>query len=665
MSKPILIMSEIVSHSGEFYQMEEKQYGSTELYYALFLSNNYKKEYLLDEREQKDNIQKVRQIRHFLRMAEINQQYYYIFRYVKGEKILDFIAKMRCRNQTINSEIIGLFVGQILEALFQLHKLSILGRIFSVENIINSYGTLVLMDFGFGPDLKQDNLDILAPPEQIRELLNQNSQMQKINYSALKIDSWLLGAFLYHLVKLRPINSIQNKNNPQKMQIFKYTELVYYYGYIQEQMKSSFHINAQTNRYHQTLIDFIHGLLTYNSQKRLSFFEIHQSEYIKSLNLGKSEEYINFYKNFSEEQIIEKLIIRGGISQSFVIESGLLQVAQKEQEKNEIQTKQFDLLISSPVETGSKQDTPEIQSKKESEIKHIKFPYNASFIQDSKYYDIWKQINLEQFRYFILNDTADQIKVEHPEGDYKLSLVAQYALRKQSYFILQDLIGKIKSCDYPWQGNSLTNWKNFKQENKFQFLENGLKDASTITVQRMAQLQEELHKNSKAIENFLSTQKSNELYEVFNNILKEKNIIDQAKDQTSLDIYSVFQSVSTRETSQNQSEDQKQQVRDNQQAEWFQGFKEVINHLFKYFNENTKDPKFIQKYSQIVLKILYCRLINILFSFESAKNNFKNIKRPEKEAVTPDEIYCYIESQDNYEVKYIEIQDLLNKYFKV
>ncbi|CAK77125.1 unnamed protein product (macronuclear) [Paramecium tetraurelia] len=648
MSKPILIISKIDSHSGEFYLMEEKQYETTEQYFALFLSNNYKKEYLLDEREQKDNIQKVRQIRHFLKMIEINQQYYYLFRYVKGERIQDFIVKMRCQLKTINQDIIDSFVIQILEALFQLHKLNILGRIFSAENIINNYGTLVLMDFGFGPDIKQDHLDILASPEQIRELLDQNSQIQKINYSALKIDSWLLGAFLYHLVKLRPINSVQNKNVPNKMQIFKYTDLVYYNSYIQEQCKSSDYINAQTNRYKQTLIDFIHGLLTYNTQKRLSFLEIHQSEYIKSLKLNKSDEYINFYTNFQEVEIIEKLIIRGGISQSFVLNSGLLQG-------------QYDLLISSPVKINGKQDTP---NEKELESLHITLPYTASFIQDSKYYDIWKQINLEQFRYFILNDTADQIKAEYPEGCYKLSLVAQYALRKQSYIILQDLIQKIQSSDYPWQGSLVTNWQNFKQENKFQFLKHALLNASTITIQSMAQLQEELHKNPKLIENFIVTQKSNELNEVFNNILNEKIIIAQAKEQTSLDIYSIYQSVSTRECSQNPAENLKQSVRDTQQAEWFKGFKEVINHLFKYFNENVTDPNFRQKYSQILLKILYCRLINIIFSFEGVKNHFKNINRLEKEAVTPDEIYCYIESKDNYELKYIEIQDLLNKYFR-
>lgn len=60
----------------------------------------------------------------------------------------------------------------MLEALYNLHKLNILGRVFSVENILEYEGNITLMDFGFAPEIKKNELNMLAPPDVIFSIAN-------------------------------------------------------------------------------------------------------------------------------------------------------------------------------------------------------------------------------------------------------------------------------------------------------------------------------------------------------------------------------------------------------------------------------------------------------------------------------------------------------------
>lgn len=54
----------------------------------------------------------------------------------------------------------------MLEALYQLHKMNILGRVFSVENILElKDNSITLMDFGFAAEIKKNDTNMLYPPE--------------------------------------------------------------------------------------------------------------------------------------------------------------------------------------------------------------------------------------------------------------------------------------------------------------------------------------------------------------------------------------------------------------------------------------------------------------------------------------------------------------------
>ena len=61
------------------------------------------------------------------------------------------------------------------------------------------------MDFGFCPALLSSDFSYLFPPE-LDYISQKNTSFQNLEVYTSKLDSWLLGAFLYHLVKLNPIN---------------------------------------------------------------------------------------------------------------------------------------------------------------------------------------------------------------------------------------------------------------------------------------------------------------------------------------------------------------------------------------------------------------------------------------------------------------------------
>lgn len=61
------------------------------------------------------------------------------------------------KSESIPIEKINNYLKYLLEALYQLHKMKILGRVFSIENIIELQdNSITLMDFGFASELKQN-----------------------------------------------------------------------------------------------------------------------------------------------------------------------------------------------------------------------------------------------------------------------------------------------------------------------------------------------------------------------------------------------------------------------------------------------------------------------------------------------------------------------------
>ncbi|CAD8074462.1 unnamed protein product [Paramecium sonneborni] len=617
-----LIIPKFMSYSGEFFLMEEQYQDKIDRYFALKLSSKYKKEYLFEEFEKKDQFQQLRLFRHYVKMIDNNNNnQYYLFRYVQGNTLQELIDKHRSQVNSIDQKTINIYFTQLLEALYELHKLNILGRIFSVENILENNGNLILMDFGLGPEIQQNHLNILAPPELIKNFDNQN--MDILFQHGLKVDSWLLGAFLYHLVKLRPITSIEDINQPKKMIIL--LDVNRYCDHIKEKRKIYQNINIQSQIHNQDLINLINGLLTYDVQKRMSFLDIYQSDYVKNLNLQQYQKFFEFYRQFNETQIQESLRIRMGISSSILINTQII-----EQHKKNEQNLQQQREVNNPQKTPSNDSGI-------SEGKLVELPYMASQIQDSIYYEIWKEINMEQFLYFILNDTADQINQEYPQEYYKLSRIVQYILKKLSFLVLQDFFAKLKSTHYPWKENKKQEWTNFQQEYKFQFLKHSIIGTMNKLIESMKKIQEELEKNKNQIFSYLNQNNYEpQLIKEVEFIIQEKKNFNQNNNVSQFNIFS----------------DQ------YKQDDWSKRYKVIIIDLYQYFQKKKDIERFNykQKYSQIQLKILFCMLIDKLFSLENINKKFKNIKPKDNKKINPDDIYCFIQSKDNYELQYEEIE---------
>jgi serine/threonine protein kinase len=68
-----------------------------------------------------------------------------------------------------------------------------------------------MMDFGFCPALLESDFSYLFPPE-LDYISQKNTSFQNLEVYTSKLDSWLLGAFLYHLVKLNPISKAERNS---------------------------------------------------------------------------------------------------------------------------------------------------------------------------------------------------------------------------------------------------------------------------------------------------------------------------------------------------------------------------------------------------------------------------------------------------------------------
>ncbi|CAD8125375.1 unnamed protein product [Paramecium sonneborni] len=285
--------------SGKVYLAEEMvQNNSILKYFAFEFRKDYvEKGYFFDEVQIIKNTKKPRQFRNYQKMYK-NQLF--LFNYIEGEffdKII--LVNVKLQKSFENTEI-KIYLKQLLEALYELHSNKIPGRLFSVQNILQTQTSkrMILMDFGFGSRINQDQLDILAPPEYLESLIEKNNNLLYNSYENdkvfdLKFDSWLVGAFLYNLIKLRPINHIKSQQNT--FERYKYDEKE---QYLQHLKKMKF-IPCQTSRYNQNLCSFVQDLLTYNKEKRLSFFQIYQHEYIQNLQIEEQNKYLKFYKNLS------------------------------------------------------------------------------------------------------------------------------------------------------------------------------------------------------------------------------------------------------------------------------------------------------------------------------------------------------------------------------
>lgn len=77
------------------------------------------------------------------------------------------IENKKINEESISQETITKYFLQLIETLYQLHSIKILGRVFTAENIIieNENENIILMDFGYGADFLNLRKNMINPPE--------------------------------------------------------------------------------------------------------------------------------------------------------------------------------------------------------------------------------------------------------------------------------------------------------------------------------------------------------------------------------------------------------------------------------------------------------------------------------------------------------------------
>ncbi|CAD8058229.1 unnamed protein product [Paramecium primaurelia] len=434
-----ILYQALTTSSGKVFLIEEKSYNTSIKYYAFqFQQKEIIEKSLIQQTKilQKSKYQHL--FRKYQKMLLKNQQIeqeLYLFDYHEGSQFLDQKVLDYGKNKkSFENPEINQYIKQLLLALYELHKNQIPGRVFSVYNIlvIQPNDRLVLMDFGFEPDIQQDQLDILAPPEYLEEIINQK---QKNNKFDLKFDSWLVGAFLYHLIKFKSINQIEVSKNTYER--FKYDKKEKFYEYLS---KIQF-IPCQTQRYKESLLSFVQSLLTCDPNKRLSFYEIYQHKYIQELNIEGVYQCIEFYKKF--EQIKDPL---------------------------------NDVFITLDFKPGSTNLNPPDTKKKiqitETTIDQISLNcpnylniiMNKPQFSNPSFQDYWLQIQLDCLRCYILAYTVDIIQTTFKKYNHPFEKLYAYIIKKMHYLILWEFNNYLKS-DF-FKNKSDQNWSTFKEQHQ-------------------------------------------------------------------------------------------------------------------------------------------------------------------------------------------------------
>ncbi|CAK68994.1 unnamed protein product (macronuclear) [Paramecium tetraurelia] len=635
------------TNSGTLYQMEEESDQRKETFYAYDFSSEFKDQVLKDEESLLINCNSVR---HFVEQIMHQNKKYYLFKFLEGQTLDKEIQSFRGKKQSIKLDTIKLYLTQILETLYQLHQKQILGRVFSTKNIMVCDGQIVFMDFGFGPKFLTANLDLIAPPEIIEKFVE--NQPIESNYD-IKVDSWLLGAVLFHLAKLRPISHIVEEN---RVKIMVLNDIKEYSEYLKIQMQGQGQgwINAKTDRYPEEFCQFIQGLLTYKPQDRFSFKQIYENSFIKSLNLAKQQEYLTFYTNLQSDWVNQQI---GSLSNSYVETKDL----QKQQShiatqrtrqvtppnsttpEHSIQIPYLELKsnlasqsIQIPGTTSRDKWPPEIIK---SEYIENSFIYQIQDLNQSKFYEIWSNIRMELFRSTFLEKCADEFVVElGKKKKYKLEHLLAYFLRKMAYLVLVELQNKLKEDVCPWRctNESLQKWKDFQSESQVMILKNSI-------AQKIKDLAPNLNK---------------QFYDQCQKFKNEENIDEEIRKQLQED-NSCFQSYI----------DENSYLYKCCSDEFLRnGFRKLLQLTLKFLQTEQKfglQPQI--NYNTLLLKILLCHLINRIFNFSIAQITFKELlkNRVSDTMISPNEIYAYICRDDEHgkeeDIRYISNQSFTEK----
>ncbi|CAD8064851.1 unnamed protein product [Paramecium sonneborni] len=622
------------SNTGTLYQVEEEFEKKKTNYYAYNVQSNFQ-QYSLKKEEQL--LKNCKSLRQYVKQIDFNNQKYILFEYVEGENLETKIKKHRGNTESISFELIKHYLTQILDTLYQLHQKNILGRVFSTRNILDCRGQLHFMDFGFGPKLMNQTSDIIVPPEIVKILREEQSPL----IYNIKIDSWLLGAVLFHLVKLRPINAIEQNDTTKTKRMF-YKDINEYANYLKIQMDKSKCIDADTDRYPKEFCQFIQGLLTYNMNDRFSFSQIYNNQFIKSLNLPKYQNYLRFYENFNEKQMIEEIKTIEK-SESEILQTQELHFQQPNLYPYEliIPPLNFDLSpknsenqvpFSFPSTSSRLQDGFQSELDDQNNIEKY-FPHQIQGQYESRFYQIWQFIRMELFKHTYLEVTAEEFILELQKKKFQLEYVLAYLLRKMGYLILVELLEKVNEDICPWNcyNQQQDVWKLFKMDTQKVIFENNIKKKII-----------ELGTILKGI--FIT---HCQIY------LKDERIEKVVRDELEADS-GCFQ---------------RQQNDSHSLSIYKCRSEEFLKHGYRKFLQTTskfleREMKLAQKpeikYNTMLLKSIICHLINRVFNLNQISLSFKGIMngRKSKDLISPNEIYKYICRDAEQE----KLQDLYQIY---
>ncbi|CAD8146434.1 unnamed protein product [Paramecium octaurelia] len=645
MSRFILKFSLLETNSGTLYQIEEESDQKMETFYAFDFSSDFKNQVLQEEEEKLSGCASAR---HFVKQITLQNKKYHLFKYAGGQTLDREIQYFRGKKQSIKLDTIKLYLTQILDTLYQLHQKQILGRVFSTKNIILYDGQMIFMDFGFGPKMITANVDLIAPPEIIQKFLENKSV--ECNYN-MEVDSWLLGAVLFHLVKLRPISHLIEDNTVKSM---VYNDIKEYWEYLKTQMKVQNWINAKTDRYPEEFCLFIQGLLTYDPQNRFTFQQIYEHPFIKNLNLPKYKEYLSFYTLGKIDWVSQKIRCHS----NNYIETGELEIRQ-----SILGSQNFGQVVPSITQTPSHSThIPYLDIKSNFTSQTIQIPgtssrlnwpaeennsdnienqliYQIQDLNQSRFYEIWCNIRLELFRYTFLEKCAEEFVVElGKKKKYQLEHLLAYFLRKMGYLILVELQKKLKEDVCPWRctHENLQRWKDFQKESQITILENSIipkiKELASI-LQQQFQDQCQKFKNEENIEEEIRKQ------------LQEDNSCFQSFKNDGSSIYQCCSDEFLRS-----------------------GFRKLLQLTIKFLQTEKKfnlQPQI--NYNTLILKILLCHLINRIFNLSIAETTFKELlkNRRSEALISPNEIYAYICRNDEQgkeeDIKYISSNSFTEK----
>ncbi|CAD8174587.1 unnamed protein product [Paramecium pentaurelia] len=448
------------TNSGKVFKIEKIVQNTLTQHYALeYSKQEISSQYII---QQFDSLQKSLHydlFRQFQGMLLYQEKQFYLFDYYENSQFLDqkVMDKGKIKESFSYAEI-KLFLKNLLIALYELHSRQIPGRLFSCNNVlfVKPNDRLVLMDFGFGPDIKQDNFDILAPPEYLKQIIDKNENQKDFD---LKFDSWLIGTILYHLIKFRSINHVEIGNN--QFELYKYDRIEQYYEYL----NSIEFIPCKTIRYKENLLSFVEALLTCNREKRLSFYQIYQHQYIQDLKLEKQQEYIEFYKNREQIQNYQE-----GIIDSFYLP--IVRSYLSSQRKTPQIIPAESLIIKNQKSASPRNQNPKIRilSQHKIDINKIQnFPDYLSIIMNTPYfshqsfYTYWLQIQLDCLKCYLLKYTAEKINTVLPKYKHPYIQVLVYIVKKMHLIILREMSNYLKQ-DCFFKNNYDQNWKNFLEQ---------------------------------------------------------------------------------------------------------------------------------------------------------------------------------------------------------